>query len=154
MSDTQDQDKTMFVRPPGANAEPADSQGEPAVSPDQTSRIDQTAMPPTPAERAPSLDTVDFDVTAGFGDEAPPASDEFFDITQGAESPVADGAGGPPPAEPVSPSPAAVTAPTPAVTPAPPSPPPEAAAGRGGSLVLIVIIVVAVVAAALWLAMR
>lgn len=145
MSDTQDHEKTTFVRVPGARPETPDTQAEPVAPLDQTvimkasprareaaaalsaereAKRSQT-VPPLPPEHGPSLDNVDFDVTAGFTDDAPAEANEFIDLTQGA-------AGA-----------------TPARTPLPATAEP-ATAGGIGKLVLIAVLVAAVIAAGLW----
>lgn len=138
VSDTSDHDQTRFVRSPAA-----------AAGNDGNAQT---------AGRAP-LETVDFDVTAGFGDEAAAGDAEFIDLTQGADSPAAgsDGdfldLGGAVEDVPLAPAP---TAAPPPVAPAPaPTPAPVAeTAGGGGKLVLIGAIVVALVAAVLWYVLR
>lgn len=167
MSDTHDHDKTTFVRAPGATAETPETPTESVSGHDQTFMMKPSArareaaaalsaereakrsqtLPPPPPDRGPSLDTVDFDVTAGFDDEPAAVGDEFFDITQGADVPAADShEAAPPPAVPAS---------APAPTPPPMAEAPAApAAGGGGKLVLIAIIVAAVIAGGLWFAMR
>lgn len=67
VSDTQEHDRTMVV--------PARSTGTGA--PDAGS--------PAHSAAGPSLDSVDFDVTAGFPGEAPVEPDAFIDITRGAD---------------------------------------------------------------------
>jgi len=171
VSDTHDHDKTTFVRVPDAAKDAPETDADTAGAHDQTFMMKPSArareaaaalsaereakrsqtLPPPPPERGPSLDSVDFDVTAGFGDEAPAEADEFFDITQGADSPAAAADVIDPTREPA-PAAAPASAPSPAPTSAPA--PPVDAGGGGGKLVLIAIIVAAVVAAGLWFALR
>ncbi len=114
---------------------------------------DQTTFTRSPGRA--SLDAVDFDVTAGFGEGAEPAeAGEFFDLTQGADESPAN-----PAHEEIVDMTVETAAPAPAPPPsaggaAAPAPLPEATAGGGGKLALIGAIVVALVAAALWFAMR
>lgn len=112
---------------------------------------DQTTFTRSPGRA--SLDAVDFDVTAGFGEGTEPTeAGEFFDLTQGAdESPAS------PAHEEIVDMTVETTAPAPAPSAggaAAPAPLPEATAGGGGKLALIGAIVVALVAAVLWFAMR
>jgi hypothetical protein len=101
-----------------------------------------------------SLESVDFDVTAGFGDEAPAGEAEFIDLTQGADA-AAAGAddfldlGGAATDAPVVPA-----AGPPAAAPAPAPTPVTDTARGGGKLALIGAILAALVAAVLWFVMR
>jgi len=102
-----------------------------------------------------SLESVDFDVTAGFGDEAPAADAEFIDLTQGSDTATAAGdedfldLGGEAAELPVP------TVPVAGPPPVAPAPVPVAeAAGGGSKLALIGAIVAALVAAVLWFVMR
>ncbi|HMM78121.1 MAG TPA: hypothetical protein PJ986_20655 [Gammaproteobacteria bacterium] len=140
MSDTSDHDHTRYAGSPGARAGSGDAG--------------------TPTGRA-SLESVDFDVTAGFGDEAPAAEAEFIDLTQGADAAAAAAAvgsedfldlTGEAAAAHAAPEPIAAAAPP--IAAAPPPPPAPDAAGGGGKLALIGAIVAALVAAALWFALR
>ncbi len=135
MNDTPDHDQTRFVRSP---AGPAGS-GDGATAPGRA-----------------SLESVDFDVTAGFGDEAPAGEAEFIDLTQGADTAAAAdddflNLGGAVADLPAAPVPA--VAPPPAA-PAPAPTPVADTAGGGSKLALIGAILAALVAAVLWFVMR
>lgn len=96
-----------------------------------------------------TLQTVDFDVTAGFGDDAPAAA-EFIDVTQGVEA-AATSAG----------SDGAAAAPDKTEESAPPTPaigassvPPPVSASSGSRRVWLGGIAVVVFIVALWFALR
>ena len=148
MSDTQDHDQTRFVRAPG-------------------SRPDSEVATGGTAEGRESLNTVDFDVTSGFGDEAAAADEGFIDITAGADEAAADAvldltrASEPvvdtiPVGSPSVPSPAVAPTPTPNPTPAPaPTPMPiQAPDAAGGGKLIVIGVVIAVIALVTWIVLR
>lgn len=166
MSDTHDHDKTTFVRAPGAAPavpeEPVDAHDQTfmmkpsarareaaaALSAERESKRAQT-LPPQAGGGTPALESVDFDVTAGFGDAAPTEAEDFFDITQGADADAAPATAAAAP----TPPPAVTPAPTPAPTPTP-TEMPAPATGGSGKLALVAVIVAAIIAAGLWFALR
>lgn len=166
MSDSTDQEKTTSLRrpsiapaTPNTEAEPG-NQTEPVAPHGQTVMVKASprareAAAALSAEReakrsqeqsspssghTPSIDSVDFDVTAGLGDEALAESEGFFDVTEGAAE-----------AAPIPSTPPASPPESPSVPPATAEP---ATAGATGRRVLMAIVAAAVIAVVLWFLTR